>query len=223
MAVRDTAINGESMVKSALFSLAVMICLAGISCKETPESWNKKAAQAFAAGNYRETIRCYEQAIGFDPDNLIAHYFLGWLYQLEGKPDSAIPHYKKAIALQPERKELYNRLGETYLAQGKIDEALAEFRKALARDADFAAARCNLGMAYKTLGKNTTAAQHLYEAGLLAFFHGDKNIALRAYRALEETGPERIVQELGELIEPILEEEIKGEQHLYRGEGREEG
>ena len=204
------------MVKSSLASIVIMICVTGMSCKETPQTWNKKAAKAYEAKNYAETIRCYKKTITLDPDNLQAHYSLGLLYQGEGKLDSAISEYKKAIAIDaPEKKAFYNLLGEVYLAQGKINEALPEFKKALSRDADFTAAHYNIGIAYKQLGKNTAAAKHLYEAGLLAFFNGDNTIALKAYRALEETGPERIVQELHELLEPLLEDDTKGVNRLH--------
>ena len=97
-------IYGEGMVKAALASVVIMICVTGMSCKETPETWNKKAAQAFKAKNYEETIRCYKKTLTLDPNNLTAHYNLGWLYQREGKLDNAISEYKKAIAIAPERK-----------------------------------------------------------------------------------------------------------------------
>ena len=202
-------IHGEEMVKAALASVVIMICVTGMSCKETPETWNKKASKALKAKNHEETMRCYKKIITLDPNNMSAHYHLGRLYQREGKLDNAISEYKKASVIVPERKGLYNLLGELYLAQGMINEALPEFKKALARDADFAIAHYNIGLAYKQLSKNTAAAKHLYEAGLLAFINGDNTTALNAYRALEETGPERIVQELHEMLEPLLEDETR--------------
>jgi tetratricopeptide (TPR) repeat protein len=203
------------MVKSALLSVVVIICLAGMSCKDTPETWNKKAAEAAKAKNYEETIACYKKTLTLDPNNLLAHYNLGWIYQQTGKLDNAITEYEKLIDIAPERKDFYHRLGQVYLAQGSINDALTELEKALARDADFAAAHYTIGIAYKQLSKNTAAAKHLYEAGLLAFIHGDNTTALNAYRALEEIGPERIVQELQEMLEPLLEDENKGVNHLH--------
>ena len=202
------------MAKSLLLSVVTMICLAGMACKETPERWNKKAAKAYKAKNYEETIRCYNKAIALDPNNLEAHFYLGWLYQREGKLDDAIAVYKKAITIDPERKVLYNLAGELYRAQGRINEALSEFKEVLAKDSDCARAHYNMGIAYKQLSKNIAAAQHLYEAGLLAFIDGDNTTALNAYRALEEIGPERIVQELHQVLEPLLEDEAKGMNRL---------
>ncbi len=202
-------IYGERMVKAALASVVIMICVTGMSCKETPETWNKKAAEAFKANTYEEAIRCYEKTITLDPNNLTAHYYLGRLYQREGELDNAISEYTKAIAIAPSKQGLYNLLGEVYLAQGRINEALTAVEKALAKDADFSAAHYTMGIAYKQLGKNTAAAKHLYEAGHLAFIHGENTTALNAYRALEEIGPERIVQELHEILEPLLEDETR--------------
>ncbi len=78
-------IYGEGMVKEALISVVILICVTGMSCKETPETWNKKAAKAFKAKKYEETIRCYKKTITLDPNNLPAHSYLGWLYQREGE------------------------------------------------------------------------------------------------------------------------------------------
>jgi len=199
------------MVKSALVNVLIMICVTGMSCKETPETWNKKAAKAYKAKKYEETIRCFKKIITLDPNNLIAHYHLGKLYQQEGKLDNAISEYKKALAIDPEIRGLYNLLGDLYVSQGRINEALPEFEKALAQNPDSPFTHYNIGIAYKQLSKNTAAAKHLYEAGLLAFIDGDNTTALNAYRALEEIGPERIVQELHEMLEPLLEDETKEE------------
>ena len=59
------------MVKVALVSVVILIGLAGMSCKETPEMWNKKAnlqtkavsmthafLQASTVGRYRSAVLC---------------------------------------------------------------------------------------------------------------------------------------------------------------------
>jgi len=200
---------GEGMAKEALISVVILICVTGMACKETPETWNKKAAGAATAKNYEETIKCYKKTLALDPDNLRAHYNLGWIYQQKGELDNAITEYKKLIDIDPEKKDFYHRLGEVYLAKGSVNDALTELEKALAKDADFAAAHYTIGIAYKQLRKNTAAAKHLYEAGRLSFIHGNNTTALNAYRALEEIGPERIVQELHAMLEPLLEDETR--------------
>ena len=211
------------MVKTARVSIVILLCLTGMSCKETPERWNKKAVKASLANKHEEAIRCYEKTITLDPDNLQAHYFLGRLYQQEGKLDSAVSAYKRALTIDPEKKDLYTILGRLYFAQGRIEEALTQFKKALARDSDTPATYYDIGMAYKQLNKNTAAAQHLYEAGLLAFIQGDTTTALNAYRALEEIGPERIVQELHQVLEPLVEDATKGVNLLNNGESKRQG
>ena len=198
------------MVKTARVSILILLCITGMSCKETPERWNKKAVKASLANKHEEAIRCYEKTLTLDPNNLQAHYFLGRLYQQKGKLDRAISSYKKALTIDPERKDLYTILGRVYFAQGRIDEALAQFKKALAGDSDDPTTYYAIGMTYKQISKNTAAAQYLYEAGLLAFIQGDNTTALNAYRALEEIGPERIVQELHQVLEPLVEEATNG-------------
>ena len=198
--------NGEDMVKTTQVGMLILLCVTAMSCKETPERWNKKAVKASLANKHEEAIRCYKKTLTLDPDNLQAHYYLGRLYQQKGQLDSAVSEFKKVIAIDPEIKELYTVLGRLYLEQGRIKEALTELKKSLARDSESPVTYYAIGMAYKQLNKNTAAAQHLYEAGLLGFIQGDNTTALNAYRALEEVGPERIVQELHQVLEPLVED-----------------
>jgi len=197
------------MKKSISIIMLVLIFVAGISCTETAEKWNKKAANAYSAKNYDEAIRCYKKAIAIDNDNFKAHYLLGWVYESKGMLDEAIFEYKKAIAIKPNKKGVHSMLGKTYLAKGMVDEAIFECKKAITIDPDFADAHYNLGIAYRKQGQNTLADEHLYEAGFLAFIQSNRKVALKVYRSLEKIEAEKLSQELYELLPPLIGSESK--------------
>jgi hypothetical protein len=90
-----------------------------------------------------------------------------------------------------------------------IDEAITVSKKTIQLDPENSSGHYNLGIAYKKQGKNTIAARHLFEAGLLAFIESKKNLAVKSYRALEEIGPTQTTQELYDLLESILNSDSK--------------
>ena len=101
-------------------------------------------------------------------------------------------------------------LADIYLTKGMIDEAITVSKKAICiRPRMLQIGHYNLGMAYKIQGKNTIAARHLFEAGLLAFINSKKALAVKSYYALEEIGPTQTTQELYELLEPLLTPDSK--------------
>lgn len=203
-------LQGIIMQKKQLFILLILIGTTGLACSETAETWNKKAEQAVSARNYEEAIRCVKKAIDMDPNNQTAYSTLGWSYKAQGRLDEAIGAYKKAIAIKPMfKKEIYCYLGDVYFIQGKIDEAIAEFKKAIAIDPDFAEAHYHLGISYKKQSHNILAGQYLYEAGVLALLQGDKIAALKAYHNLQDMGSHELLQDLGEMIAPWIEEGSK--------------
>ena len=73
------------MVTTARVSILILLCVTTLSCKETPERWNKKAVKASLANKHEEAISCYKKTLTLDPDNVQAHYYLGWLYQQKGQ------------------------------------------------------------------------------------------------------------------------------------------
>jgi len=199
--------GGKAMKKSLSLMALIPIFLTCMACSETAEEWNKKARNAYSAKNSDEAIECYKRAIAIDPNNVKAHYFLGWVYESRGMLDEAIFEYKKGIVIKPNGKVLHNSLGGIYLGKGMIDEAISEFKKTIAINSDFAVAHYNLGIAYRKKGQHTLADEHLYQAGFLAFVQGNRKVALKVYRGLEEIKSEELTQDLNKLLSPLIESE----------------
>lgn len=190
-------------MKRSLCLIAItMLCLYGTGCRETAESWNDKAMMAFMAGNQEEAIRCFKQTLALDPTDLKAHFYLGWIYEVQGKLDEGIAEYKKALEINPNHGGTYNRLGGMYLAKGMLDNAVETFKKVAALNPDSETAYYGLGMAYHKQSKCAEAADALFEAGLLAALRNNKGVAFNAYNGIKETGYQQLAEELHEVLGP---------------------
>jgi tetratricopeptide (TPR) repeat protein len=192
------------MKKSLFYVLAILICGTTAGCIETVPKLNLKAQQALEAGNFDEAIAFSKKAVEREPGSVRAHFLLGMGYKAKGMIDEAISEYNKSLAINPNSILALCSLGDAYLTKGMVDEAITVLKKTIQLDPENSSGHYNLGIAYKQQGKNTIAARHLFEAGLLAFIESKKNLAVKSYRALEEIGPTQATQELYELLEPIL-------------------
>jgi tetratricopeptide (TPR) repeat protein len=197
------------MKTSPLYILTMLICVSLFSCTETATKLNKQALSALAVKNYDAAISLLQRAVALEPDNAQAYYLLGIGYNAKREFVKAISAYKKALDLNPKDVFTLCLLADVYLTKGMIDEAITVSRKAIALNPECQLGHYNLGIAYKKQGKNTIAARHLFEAGLLAFIDSNKNLAVKSYYALEEIGPTQTTQELFGLLEPLLTTDSK--------------
>ena len=191
------------------FLLLICICLSAPGCSETATKLTKKAQKALIAEQYDEAILLLKKALEREPGNVQAHFLLGWGYKAKGRVDEAISEYKKSLETNPNNILALCSLGDAYLTKGMIDDAITVLKKTVQLDPENLSGHYNLGIAYKKQGKNTIAARHLFEAGLLAFIESKQNLAIKSYRALEEIGPAQTTRELYELLEPILTSDSK--------------
>ena len=197
------------MNKPSLYILVMIICVTTLACTETVTKLNLKAQNALEAGKYDEAITFSKRAIEREPGNLRSHFLLGMGYKAKGMFDEAISEYNKSLDVNPNSILALCSLGDVYLSKGMIDEAITISQKTIKLDPENSSAHYNLGIAYTTQGKNTIAARHLFEAGLLAFIESKKNLAVKSYYALEKIGPTQTTQELYGLLEPILTPDSK--------------
>jgi tetratricopeptide (TPR) repeat protein len=182
--------------------MIAVIALCGGGCGENAARINEKALQAFMAADQEEAVRLFKRALALDPDNPVSHYYLGWIYKMQGKTDEGIAEFKKTIAIYPEHRSAYNHLGDLYLAKGMLDEAIEAFQKGTAFSLDTVAAHYKLGVAYQQKGAPAEAADAFFEAGLFAITGNDKERALHAYGKLKEMGNQQLADELKEVLSP---------------------
>ena len=197
------------MRKLWVLVLMMLFVTTGITCTENADTLTSKAVQAYKAKNYEKATTLCQRALAKDPKNVMAHVLQGWLYEVEGKIDEAMLEYTKALTVNPKEKDVYIYLGNAYFVKGMFNEALSQFEIALTLDPECPAAHYHIGLTHKSKGNNALAGKYFYEAGILALLRDEKGIIVKAYRALQETGPDKLEQDFREIIEPWLEADSK--------------
>lgn len=88
---------------------------AGTAAAEAPddaalaEGLVAKGLEAIEVGDPKEAGRLFGTVLDLEPDNVFAHYNLGYLAQLDGDVAPALEHYTAAIEAQPDfPPALYN-------------------------------------------------------------------------------------------------------------------
>jgi tetratricopeptide (TPR) repeat protein len=131
----------------------------------------------YAVKDYRASEAAFRRAVDIKPDFADAHYDLGVLYAMNGKPDRAMTHFRRAVEINPEDHEarhnlavMMSRAGPDGMFDPEVE--LGHYLAALERDPDFAEAHRSLGIFYQT------------QAG-----HQDMARALKHYRATSSCRP----------------------------------
>jgi tetratricopeptide (TPR) repeat protein len=190
-------------MNKALFGLLIVsMLLSSGGCGENAARLNDRAQKAFMAGDQAEAVSLFGRVLVLDPDNMDAHFYLGWIYKIQGKTDEAIAEFRKASAIQPNHGGTYNHLGDLYLARGMLDDAIEAYKKAVQFSPDAATGHYKLGVAYRRKGGAAEAADAFFEAGILAVVSNNKDIASNAYQQLQESGNTRLAAELREVLVP---------------------
>jgi len=108
---------------------------------------------------YDLAILSFQNIIQVNPDNEIAHFFLGAAYQKKKLLDQAEKEFKMVLVLNPSHLGVHNQIGLIHYERGKFDPALEEFKLALAQ-AEYTEVYYNLSLTYdkKSMRKEALAA-----------------------------------------------------------------
>jgi len=72
-----------------------------------------------------------QRAIDLDPKNALAHYNLGLVLAMQGKPDEAAAEFQRATDLDPENALAHYNLGVVLAMQGKFDQSISSLQRAI--------------------------------------------------------------------------------------------
>ena len=102
----------------------------------------------------------FNKVLALDPENVFAHYNLGYLAQVQGDEVTAVQRYTTTLANDKEfAPALYNL---AILTEGSdLGAAVALYRRDIAVKPDDAPAYMRLGFALRHLGKDEEAEQML--------------------------------------------------------------
>ncbi len=138
-----------------------------------------------------KAIEEYKLAIKYKPDYVEAHYSLGVVYCEQGLIDKAIEEYKLALKYKPDYAEAYCNMGYVYINKGNYDKAIVCSQKAININSECAAlAYYNMGIAYLLKDLETTAADYIYQAGLLYLKQNKRKDVLKTIDCMKDYVPD---------------------------------
>ena len=116
------------------------------------------------AGQTREAVSHYLEALRSSPGHTLAHNNLGHELARHEQWEEAENHYRAALRVNPYYTLARNNLGNLFLAQGKTEEAITEYATIIDTDPNDRFAHYNLGNAYSALGDLDKAIEHYRRA-----------------------------------------------------------
>ncbi len=139
---------------------------------------------------WRNTSALFEHALLVNPNNPVAHNFLG--LESMGKMEfaQAQQQFMEAIKISPKYATAYNHLGLALLEQERFDEAVERFTQTLKLNPDFVDALNNLGLVWLRKGNFREATVQLAQAMKVdpnyAPAYGNMGLVLAAQERYEE-------------------------------------
>ena len=110
-------------------------------------------------GRHKESIDYFQRAIGLDPLNSVAYFYLGLPFGALGESAAAVDAAQRAVALSPDGIGHRYFLALTLIAHERVDEAITVAQA----DATDWSRLSGLATAYRTLGRVADAAPYLQE------------------------------------------------------------
>ncbi len=117
------------------------------------------------AGKLKEACSQLKEALRADPDNDLAHFYLGANLDKQSRMEEAISELKKAIQLNPKNAEALNYLGYLYADKGiNLGKSIQLIKRALELKPDSGYIVDSLGWAYFKKGMIEEALAELQRA-----------------------------------------------------------
>lgn len=93
-----------------------------------------------------------------NPENTIAHYWLGMLYYEMNRKEDALTAWKEAVRIRPDANIL-SSIGNVYAERGIYKDAIIYYKKAVETDKRFVTGWYNLGNAHEMLNQKEDAVK----------------------------------------------------------------
>ena len=113
---------------------------------------------------YEKARGHFEQLLKIQPDNITAHYNLGWLATMQGRWDEGERHLKAAIKADAANATPHDALGNLYLKRGDLDRAQAELQEAVRLNPKDAWGHYSLGIVFVRKNQTGRAAAEFRQA-----------------------------------------------------------
>lgn len=141
--------------KGATLALAAAMLTIGVAACGTPptaQSLVSQGLKAQLAGDEFTAESTYQQAIKLDPNNAVAHYNLGTVYDRQGNTSQAVTEYTATLVISPSFTDaLFNLAVDTATSDPAGAQRL--YLRVVALQPTFAAAWLNLGFTQRDEGQ----------------------------------------------------------------------
>jgi Tfp pilus assembly protein PilF len=118
---------------------------------------NNQGTRSLDAGDPKQAIPIFQQALALTPDNEAIHFNLGVAFTKAGDLTSAEHEYKEALRLVPDYPEAHNNYGNLLGRLGRLTEAEAELTEAVNDMPESAQHNNSLGVVLQRLNKTNEA------------------------------------------------------------------
>ncbi|WP_428940409.1 tetratricopeptide repeat protein [Fontivita pretiosa] len=149
-----TAESPNALVATSVATLLAVVVLAWVSIHRLDD--------------YRDEVTLFQQALQYQPDNLLVNANLGRALVAAGQIEQAMRHYRHALQLNPNFVPALYNLGNAYSKLGRRSEALDCYEAVLRIQPSHREAHNNLGKLLSEMGQGDEAIPMLQRAVELA-------------------------------------------------------
>ena len=131
------------------------------------EAFYDKAWRDFQIGSKKEkaeVVKSLRAIVRKNPEEFMAHYYLGIIIAMEGSPTTALRHLETALLGFPKSADIHIRIGELLDARNKAEEAIKHYQSALTLEPGNGKALSRLGTFELENGNHKQAYDLLYKA-----------------------------------------------------------
>jgi Tfp pilus assembly protein PilF len=112
---------------------------------------------------YHDAITLWEDTIGTNPDDGVAHNNLGHELSKTNRFQKASEQFRIALEINPEDAAAHGNLGLMLMETNELKSAIEQFKEAIRLDADYIDASSNLGVALMRLDQTQEAIAQFRE------------------------------------------------------------
>jgi Flp pilus assembly protein TadD len=120
-----------------------------------------RADYSLGVEDYPEAIRLHIEVVRKHPDNVLAHYHLGFAQGMMGNGTAEFREYQRAEALGLRKWDLLLNIGLAELEKGDLDAATDSLRRAVLLGGNHSESHFNLALVYERLGRFADAEREM--------------------------------------------------------------